>query len=260
MRLENDYNKTSQVQKGYEYFYLGSKTTSSTTVLPSSPKKIKHEIENEKNQINENLNIENNNFIIEEETESCHPSLDQMKQSEINLNSQILSEVNTSKTLFSHNVNQHENQTNPQSILNLNQTNNLCEKKFVTKENFPEKFQNILNNSNSNQISNINASASGSQGIFNNNNGNLPHFNYAKFQEAQKMIQLNSENSTDSKSNNLVNASTTSNSPEPSNNIVNLEIKPSYYNNLNMFFGEDYLPRNTFRNNCKFLIKIKMLF
>lgn len=72
LRYEKDYLENSQVQKCYEYFYIGSKTTSSTTVLPTSPKISKSDEELKvNNNKSEDVNFQNNNIVIDDETEVC---------------------------------------------------------------------------------------------------------------------------------------------------------------------------------------------
>jgi hypothetical protein len=232
------YTENSQVQKGYEFFYLGSKTTSSTTVLTSSPKKIKSESDLLINSTTNNSHFFPTNIVIAEETEySASPN----PHTNTNLD----------------NTNTNLNLTNT----NLNIYNNSTEIKFVTKANFTKKYQSMVQNPNAKEAAIINCSnnnnnnlnSNNTQGLLQGNSGSSaqgPQFNYGKFQESIKLKQFGSANSLDSNSNNLINAST-SDSPGPFNNAGSLDVKPSCYNSLNLFFSDDHFRRNNFRNNCK---------
>ena len=62
---------------------------------------------------------------------------------------------------------------------------------------------------------------------------------------------MNTANSLNSTSHDIMSAST-SDSPVPINNGANLEIKTSSINNnLSMIFNQECFPNNSFRNNCK---------
>ena len=273
-----EYTENSQVQKGYEFFYLGSKTTSSTTVLPSSPKKAKNESDPLNNSTANNTHLFPANILIAEETEYCvSPNPNNNSDS----NENIISNLNLKNELKSSNGNKEQNlnttTTNDINILNpnINTNNNSCNSnaiKFVTRENFSKKYHTLIQNSNANTAginntiinntnNNYNFSDNGNQASLLGNSGSsgqTPHFNYGKFQEAVKLNQLGSANSNDSASNNLINAST-SDSPLSFNKNVVLDIKSNCYNNLNLIFTDDYFPRNSFKSNCKFYCYINIL-
>lgn len=278
-RSDKNYAENSQVQKCYEYFYLGSKTTSSTTVLPQSPKRSKAEEEKiypKKSADEKNKFFHSNEMVIEEETEYCAtPKQQQMNlitnnnynqfayndinndinnnrnkiynESNIYLEKNIDKSVNICNILSNIKINPNSNNNNTNHNVNSSNNNNdnNIKKNLITKNNFSESFNNLLQNSIEN------SKPKGNCALKSCNSGSNPNFNYTKFYEAQKLLQSNSAYSPDSTANNLISAST-ADSPLPLNNTGNLDVKQSCCTNLNLIFNEDYfVPRNSYRNNCK---------
>jgi len=265
LRNEKDYMGNSQVQKCYEYFYLGSKSTSSTSVLPQSSKGFNPEEEAAvPNQSAEKSGpFQYNEVPIEEEIEYCPTPPKQQMNPKINnrsynCNQTLFDKKTNSKSVNSNisldNLNSNNNfnmnftnsnNKNQNSNNNYNIGNNNNKKKLITNENFSESFNKILKFNEEDTKTKANLA---NLKISENN----PNFNYTKFYQAQNHFQSNTANSVDSTSNNLLNASTTD-SPLtlPHNSSGSLEVnKQNYYSNLNLIFNEDYFQRNPYRNNC----------
>lgn len=239
------------MQKCHEYFYIGSKTTSSTTVLPASPKRLKAEHEKSNaNETPENQLFQCSANLAEENTEYCATP----KQQE-NTDSILINEFNnnTNKINLKNNQdNQNISSDNNNYNSNFNSNNDYNNKKtLITKENFTQSLNKMLQ-------TNEYAKGKGNCALKSNCASNNPNFNYGKFHEEQKLIHVNSVNSAnsvnslDSASTNLMTASTAE-SPLPLNSCGNLDINQNCYNNLNLIFSEDYFhqQRNSYRNNCK---------
>lgn len=271
LRSEKDYAENAQVQKCYEYFYLGSKTTSSTTVLPQSPKRSKADEEKikcsknaEKNQL-----FQCDEIVIDDETEYCATPKQQQKSfnsvnsnfNQIAFNSNANENFNdkNNKNNCCANIENNGNNTNNNEIINNNfiinhlnnkNDNNNTNKNLISKANFSGSLKNMLQNAIEIPTLKVNCCAVKTSGSSNN-----PNFNYAKFYEAQKLSQLNSAFSVDSSANNLISAST-ADSPLQLNSAGNIDVKQNSFSNLNLIFNEDYFPRNSYRNNCKFFFPI----
>jgi len=189
-----------------------------------------------------NLNNDNNNlsnptttakhFVTKEHYSKKYHSLVQKGQN-TNEKADDISHINNS--VSNMNIDKNKYTTNDTSTNSHNSTQN------------NSNTYNTQSNSNRNMVGNCNQAL-----LIGNSAGSVPspHFNYGKFEEATKLNQLGSANSVDSKSTNLINAST-SESPVYCNNAACLELKSSCLNTFNSFFTEDFFPKNNFSSNCK---------